>query len=316
MAIPDYQTVMLPLLQRLARAGGPVAVKSFVDEIADEFGLTEAERLERIPSGAENLLANRLAWARTYMGKAGLLCSPKRGLVEITEAGRALLAEGPAAIDVEVLRRFPAFVDWLEHSRTAVRGRGQSQRLETDDRHKAGPTSYAETPLELIDRATALLSSSLRAELLDRVRQMSPSEFEGLILRLLLAMGYGSGLDEMAKALGGSSDGGIDGVIHQDPLGLERVYVQAKRYREGNGVSSPDIRNFVGALNIQRASKGVFVTASHFTPEARRAADGSTLQVVLIDGDRLADLMLRHGVGVIVRTIVEIKEVDEGFFSE
>ena len=129
-------------------------------------------------------------------------------------------------------------------------------------------------------------------------------------------MGYGQGLDEMAKAVGGSGDGGIDGVINQDPLGLERVFVQAKRYKEGNGVSSPDIRNFVGALNINRANKGVFVTASHFTPDAYRAAEGSTVQVVLIDGARLAELMVRYKVGVLVRDIIELKEIDEGFFDE
>ena len=320
MAVPDYQTLMLPLLKRLAQSTGPVAVRTFVDDVADEFALTEAERLERIPSGAENLLANRLAWARTYLGKAGLLSSPKRGLVEITSEGRELIAAGPERIDNDLLSEFPAFADWLSQSKA-----GKPVKVESSIGHDAplaaGPISSEnqpdlETPLELIDRATSLLSASLRNELLERVRQMSPAEFEGLILRLLLAMGYGNGLDEMAKALGKSSDGGVDGVIHQDPLGLERVYVQAKRYREGNGVSSPDIRNFVGALNIQRATKGVFVTASHFTPEAKRAAEGSTLQVVLIDGDRLADLMERHGVGVIVRSVVEIKELDEGFFTD
>jgi restriction system protein len=320
MPIPDYQALMLPLLKRLALSNGAVAVRSFVDDVAEEFSLTDEERLERIPSGTENLLANRLAWARTYMGKAGLLSSPKRGLVEITQEGRDLIAENPAKIDNETLGQYPAFIEWLTQSRA---GRLPKERsipdvAVTPNSELGSPERQPdlETPLEMIDRATSLLSASLRNELLERVRQMSPAEFEGLILRLLLAMGYGSGLDEMAKALGKSSDGGVDGVIHQDPLGLERVYVQAKRYREGNGVSSPDIRNFVGALNIQRATKGVFVTASHFTTEAQRAADGTTLQVVLIDGKRLADLMLRHGVGVIVRSIVEIKEVDEGFFAD
>ena len=171
------------------------------------------------------------------------------------------------------------------------------------------------TPRERVDEAMSEIEAALRSDLLDRVRQMSPGEFEGLILQLLLAMGYGQGLDEMALALGGSGDGGMDGVIHQDPLGLERVYIQAKRYREGNNVSSPDIRNFIGALNIHRASKGVFVTASQFTSDARQAAQGSTVQVVLIDGDRLSDLMVRYKVGVLVRGTIEIKELDEGFFG-
>ena len=145
---------------------------------------------------------------------------------------------------------------------------------------------------------------------------MSPSAFEELVIRLLLAMGYGEGQEEMARALGGTADGGVDGVIHQDPLGLEKVYIQAKRYQAGTNVSSPEIRNFIGALNINRASKGVFVTTSEFTRDAKDAARGATVQVTLLDGDRLADLMIRYKVGVLVRSIVEIKDVDEGFFEE
>ena len=152
--------------------------------------------------------------------------------------------------------------------------------------------------------------------MLHRVREMVPTDFEGLIIKLLLAMGYGQGSDEMAEALGGTGDGGVDGLIHQDPLGLDRVYIQAKRYKEGNNVSSPDIRNFIGALNIHRASKGVFVTASQFTADARQSAQGSTVQVVLIDGRRLTELMLRYKVGVLVRDTYEVKDLDEGFFTD
>lgn len=313
MAVPDYQTLMLPLLRRLAEAGGPAAVRSFADSVADEFALTEEERLERIPSGQENLLANRMAWARTYMGKAGLLNSPKRGLVEISERGRELLSEGPERIDNDTLRRYPEFSNWLSTPKA------EPTEPKAPREPKSSGKSFepaASTPREMIDAAMGILAATLKSELLQRVRQMTPTDFEGLILRLLLAMGYGNGLDEMALALGGSGDGGVDGVINQDPLGLDRVYVQAKRYKEGNGVSSPDIRNFVGALNIHRAIKGVFVTASHFTPEALRAAEGSTMQVVLIDGDKLAELMVRHGVGVIVRSTLDLKEIDEGFFSD
>lgn len=310
---------MLPLLTRLAERNAPAAVRDFVDSVADEFGLTKEERAERIPSGQENLLANRLAWARTYMGKAGLLVSPRRGFIEVTERGRQLLAEKPARIDNSTLARYPEFTDWL------VRSRGGGDALSAvANPNPASPASVTAevvtaplglTPRERIDEATREIEAALRVELLDRVRQMRPTEFEGLILRLLLAMGYGQGLDEMARALGGSGDGGIDGVIHQDPLGLERVYVQAKRYKDGNSVGSNDIRGFIGALNIQRATKGVFVTASQFSSEAMKAAAGATVQVVLIDGERLASLMVRHKVGVLVRSTVDIKEIDDGFFN-
>lgn len=317
-AVPDYQTLMLPLLKRLGQANEPVAVRSFLESVADEFSLSAEERAERIPSGLENLLSNRLAWARTYLGKAGLLASPKRGLVQISEAGRALLRQQPTRIDLSILRNYPSFIDWLARSQSSSReGSGADPERKENAREVSLPEGASHsTPRERIDAAQRELDAALRTDLLDRVRQMSPSDFEDLVIRLLLAMGYGEGLEEMAIALGGSGDGGIDGVVHQDPLGLERVYVQAKRWKEHNNVGSSEIRDFVGALNIQRASKGVFVTASEFTGEAKAAARGSTVQVVLIDGERLADLMVRYKVGVLVRSIVEIKELDEGFFDE
>ena len=320
MAVPDYQTLMLPLLRRLASESIPVTVRQFLEPIADEFSLSEEERTARIPSGQENLLANRLQWARTYMGKAGLLSSPKRGVVQVTDRGRTLLTEGLDRIDVSTLGRYPEFIAWVVGSRGVAKRNDGLQPVALADVSTrplpaVQPIADDRTPRERIDTAMGEIEAALRSELLDHIRRMSPAEFEGLILKLLLAMGYGQGLDEMASALGGSGDGGMDGVIHQDPLGLERVYIQAKRYKEGNNVSSPDIRNFIGALNIHRANKGVFVTASQFTADARQAAQGSTVQVVLIDGDRLSDLMVRYKVGVLVRGVVEIKELDEGFFD-
>lgn len=319
MPVPDYQTLMLPLLSHVAATNTPSSVRSFLEPIADEFNLTQEERNERIPSGQENLLANRLAWARTYMGKAGLLFSPKRGIVQITDRGRALLSEKPSRIDNATLGQYTEFSEWVtgtlrKPSKPIESGSIDAREPAVSPNH-LGSGQIMATPRERIDQAMAELEAALRSELLERTRAMTPSEFEGLILRLLLAMGYGQGLDEMAVAIGGTGDGGIDGVLHQDPLGLDRVYIQAKRYKEGNGVSSPDIRNFIGALNINRANKGVFVTASHFTNDARHAAQGSTIQVVLIDGERLADLMVRYKVGTLARSVFEIKEVDEGFFA-
>lgn len=230
-----------------------------------------------------------------------------------------MLAEQPARIDNTTLARFPEYNDWLDGTRTAARSKRKDQvdpsALANGLLAGLGLGQANATPHERIGDAVSELEQALRSDLLARVRQMTPADFEALIVRLLLAMGYGQGLDEMAEALGGTGDGGIDGVIHQDPLGLDRVYIQTKRYKEGNNVSSPDIRNFIGALNIHRASKGVFVTASQFTNDAKQAAQGATVQVVLIDGLHLAELMVRHKVGVLVRSAVEIKEIDEGFFD-
>ena len=312
MPIPDFQTLMLPVLRGLNGHSAPIPLRSLTEGIAGEFALTEDECAQRLPSGGATLLSNRMAWAKLYLQKAGLVETPKRGLVAITEGGRALLRTSPARIDVAFLRRNPTFLEWQARTDEAGASSGpdrSSQML------PAVPVSAA-TPHERIDEAAKELQTALQSELLDRVRQMAPADFEGLIIRLLLAMGYGQGLEELARAIGGTGDGGMDGVIHQDPLGLDRVYIQAKRYREGNNVSSPDIRNFVGALNIHRANKGVFVTASQFTADAKQAASGSTVQVVLIDGHRLTELMVRYDVGVVTRYQVELKDVDEGFFTE
>jgi restriction system protein len=313
-AVPDYQALMLPLLRRLGNETGPARVRGFVDSVAHEFHLTEDERTERIPSGGENLLLNRLAWARTYLGKAGLLVSPRHGLVQISERGRKVLDSNPSKIDVEFLRQFPEFKGWMARSSTNNSSIASDQKATSSSVAAQGVEDR--TPRERIDSAKQELESALQEDLLQRVRSMAPSDFEDLILRLLLAMGYGQGIDEMARALGGSGDGGMDGVIHQDPLGLERVYIQAKRWKENNKVGPHDIRDFVGALNIHRANKGVFVTASQFTDDGVKAANNSTVQVVLIDGRRLTELMVKYKVGVLVRDVIEIKAVDEGFFEE
>lgn len=323
MAIPDYQTLMLPLLKLVAEAKAPVSVRSLIEAIADEFNLTDDERAERLPSGQDNLLLNRMQWARTYMVKAGLIAAPKRGLVQITPRGMALLSEGLECIDNATLSQFPEYIDWLTAARdptSRIKKVSREPKVTADDLLAelgllVSSSEPSTTPHERISGAVAELESALQSDLLVRIRQMTPSDFEALIVKLLLSMGYGQGLEEMAEALGGTGDGGIDGIIHQDPLGLDRVYIQAKRYKDGNNVSSPDIRNFIGALNIQRATKGVFVTASQFTNDAKQAAQSSTVQVVLIDGIQLTDLMVRYKVGVLVRSSVEIKEIDEGFFN-
>jgi len=313
MAVPDYQTLMRPLLQRVVAAGTPVGIMEVSPLIASDLALTEEQLAERLPSGRQGTFHNRLHWAKQYMTRAGLFESTKRGHFQATAEGKALLEKDSAAINNDVLNRYPAFVAW--RSRSPGQSDTAAEEIDKGLAPKAQAVAAA-TPEERIESARAELEASLRAEVLDRVRDMTPGDFEALIILLLVRMGYGQGREEMAQALGGSGDGGVDGVVHQDPLGLDRVYIQAKRYREGNTVGPDAINSFIGALNIKRANKGLFVTASSFTKQAMEHARISTTHVVLIDGERLAELMVRHSVGVVTRDVVEIKAIDEGFFGE
>ena len=312
MPIPTYEDLMLPLLKEYAASGGPRALKELLPIMADKLGLSEEEKAERLPSGRQGLFHNRLHWAKTYMGKAGLVSSPARGLAQITERGRAVLQQNPERVDGTTLAKFEEFTEWKDASSSGspkeTTGAIAVPQLVPEDTHL--------TPEERIEAARKELEKGLRAELLERVRAMTPADFEELIVQLLLRMGYGSGAEEMAQALGGSGDQGIDGVIHQDPLGLDRVYIQAKRYNEGNVVGSGAIRDFNGALDLKRAPKGLFVTASNFSRDARIQAESATRQIVLIDGYELASLMIRHKVGTRVVATVDIQEVDGAFFGD
>ena len=311
MTIPTYEDLMLPLLKEYAASNGPRSLKELVPLMAEKLGLSQEEKAERLPSGRQSLFYNRLAWAKTYMGKAELLSSPSRGLAEITDRGRALLMSAPERIDGTTLAQFDEFTDWRDSSSV-----GSPKKLGETSTPQLPPDDTQLTPEERIEAARKDLEKGLRAELLERVRAMTPADFEELIVQLLLRMGYGSGAEEMAEALGGSGDQGIDGVIHQDPLGLDRVYIQAKRYNEGNVVGSGAIRDFNGALDLKRAPKGLFVTASSFSRDARIQAESATRQIVLIDGEELASLMIRHKVGTRVVATVDIQEVDGAFFGE
>jgi restriction system protein len=304
MAIPDYQMIMLPLL-RLA-AQGEKRVADVEQEIADRFGLTGEERNQLLPSGKQRVLHNRIHWAKFYMGKAGLLDSPRRGVFVASALGRALLSETPTRIDVERLLQYPGFQafyypDPEVEDRTGV----PERRLDRDPG----------TPEEQIETAVLTLQSGLRTDLLARILENSPQFFEGVIVDLLVAMGYGGNRRDAAKRLGGSHDGGVDGVIDEDRLGLDRVYVQAKRYASGSSVGRPEVQSFVGSLVGLGAHKGVFVTMSSFSQAAVEFVRHLSQRVILIDGQRLSDLMIEHNVGVRVSRTVEVKRLDEDFFS-
>lgn len=305
MPIPDYQALMLPVLREAA--GGETRVPAAADRIADQLGLSEEEREEMLPSGRQRVLHNRMHWAKFYMTKAGLIDSPSRGRFVASEEGHALLAQKPPSIDVEVLSTFPAFRDWYQKT-------GEAAGAE-EPATKAAVASEA-TPEEQIDAAYAAIQAALKADLLQRVLAQTPAFFERLIVDLLVAMGYGGTHDRAALQLGKSGDGGVDGVVDEDRLGLDRIYVQAKRYAPHVGVGRPEIQGFVGSLVGLGATKGVFVTTSALSAPAVEYVRHLLQRVILIDGEQLAELLVEHDVGVRVSRTIAVKRVDEDFFSE
>lgn len=306
LAIPDYQTLMLPVLKLAAE--GDWRVPKAAEEIADRFNLTDEERDEILPSGRQRILHNRIHWAKLYMTRAGLIESPKRGLFRATPAGKELLAKSPPKIDNETLKAFPSFVEFQQSSAT---GKAKDERPVA-----AAAAESSATPEEQIDAAQAVLHSALSGDVLQRILDNSPAFFEFLIVDLLVAMGYGGTHENAALKLGKSGDNGVDGVIDEDRLGLDRIYVQAKRYAPHNSVGRPEVQGFVGSLVGFGATKGVFVTTSTFSVGARQYADQIPQRIILIDGARLTDLMIEHDVGVRMNRHVAIKRLDEDFFSE
>lgn len=310
MAIPDYQSLMLPVL-RLA-AEGETRVPDAAENLADQLGLSIAEREEMLPSGRQRIFHNRIHWAKFYMTKAGLIDSPARGRFVASPAGRALLATNPAGINVDTLKTYPSFAEFYASSTS---GTGSTDAASA----AAGETidaSTSATPEEQIDAAQAVLHQALKADLLQRILAQSPAFFERAIVDLLVGMGYGGSHENAARRLGKSGDGGIDGVIDEDRLGLDRIYVQAKRYASHVSVGRPEVQGFLGSLVGVGAAKGVFVTTSSFSAPANDFVRHLPQRIVLIDGDRLADLMIEHGVGVRIARTVEVKRLDEDFFVE
>src|SRR6266581_702713 len=309
MAIPDYQTLMLPVL-KVASDGQEHRIGNVVNQLAGDFGLTEEEQQQILPSGRQATFANRVGWAKTYLVQAGLLEATKRAHFKITDRGKKSLAEGPPRIDVEYLSQFAEFVQFKE------RGRLPGTEASTNVGETPSVPLQSETPDELLRSTVKQIETALKKELLDRILAAPPAFFESLIVALLLAMGYGGSREEAGKIVGRSGDGGIDGVIDQDALGLDRVYVQAKRYVVDNAVSEPEIRAFSGSLGAAKANKGVFVTTSYFTQPAQNFAERHPFKIVLIDGERLAALMIRHNVGVRIDETLYLKKMDEDFFGD
>ena len=305
MAIPNYETLLLPLLLRLSD-GQERVLKDLQQELADEFHLTAEERMQLLPSGGTLTFASRVGWAKTYLKKAGLVFQPKRGNVQITEIGREAVSKKPRHIDVNFLEQYPDFIAFRNVAKTkAIHENPGGGIVQASDL----------TPEGIIESAHQKALTALADEVLERVASCSPAYFERLVVQLLIKMGYGGSREEAGRAVGRSGDGGIDGVINEDRLGLDAIYLQAKRW--SNVVGRPDIQQFVGALAGQRARKGVFITTSRFTQEAREYASTNTqYKVVLIDGERLADLMIEHDLGVSVAATYRLKRIDSDFFAE
>lgn len=305
MAIPDYQSLMLPFLKILGD-GQEHTIDELTETLAQQVGLTPEERSEILPSGTQTRFVNRVSWVRTYLKKALLVESTGRARVRITDRGLQILRQNPPHIDVRFLRQFPEFLEFQSAPRHLKEG------LE-NDAESSGHEILLD-PREILESSYQNLRRDLARELLDLVKSCSPRFFEHLVVDLLVAMGYGGSRKDAGQAIGQVGDGGIDGIIKEDKLGLDVVYIQAKRW-EGT-VGRPVVQGFAGSLAGQKARKGVLITTSQFSPEAREYVSKIDMKIVLIDGDTLAQLMIDHGVGVTEIASYTVKKVDLDYFDQ
>lgn len=302
---------MLPLLRRLSD-GRDHAVASLYEELADEFGITEEDRARTLPSGPQPLYVNRIAWARTHLGKAGLLQAAQRGVLRITDRGQQLLATAPQSISMKTLSQYAEYQNFREQGTPESKVAAAS---EAQGGAKQSPVVEVaeETPQEIIPRLVNELNAALRLELLGRIKAAPPKFFEDLVVDLMLKMGYGGSQKDAGQVVGKSGDGGIDGVINQDRLGLDTIYLQAKRW-EGV-VGRPDVQAFVGSLAGHRAKRGVFITTSSYSRQAHDYVASISERVILIDGEQLATLMIEHDLGVSPIAMYVVKRVDGDYFE-
>lgn len=302
MAIPDFQTCMLPLL-RFSADGKEYQLKDAAQRLAQDFKLTPEELNEFLPSGQQPVFINRIGWARSYMKKAGLLANPRRGYFQITPRGQTVLKEAPAQINIKYLERFPEFLEFRAKRDT---DEASQNLVET-----AAP---GQTPHEALESAYERLRSEVASDILQALKTSDPSLFENIVVELLVKMGYGGSRKDAGKAIGRSGDEGIDGIIKEDHLGLDSIYIQAKRWEAT--VGRPEIQKFSGALQGQRARKGIFITTSEFSKEAQDFVSRIEAKIVLIDGKTLARLMIDFGVGVTSVATYEVKKIDSDYFGE
>lgn len=302
MAIPDYESLMLPIL-RLAGDGEEHQIKEAIEYIINEFGLTEQEQKQLLPSGATRVIVNRVGWAATYLKKCNLLKATKRGCFEITERGINVLRQNPKRIDIHFLQQFPEYHEFTKKKRKT--------RKKVD---KSSEIDGRRTPEEILGQVYEELNQTLVEEIISKIKDSSPSFFEVLVIDLLVKMGYGGSRIDAGQAVGRSGDEGIDGIIKEDKLGLDAIYIQAKKWE--NNVSRPEVQKFAGALQGKRAKKGIFITTSSFSKEAEQFASSIDSKIILIDGERLAQLMIEHNVGVSTTSSYDVKKIDIDYFNE
>ncbi len=299
MTVPDFQSIMLPLL-KVAGDGQEHSGHEFLEQLAKQFELNDEDINELLPSGKQTRFYNRVGWARTYLIKSKLLEMPKRSFYQITKRGKEVLASNPNRIDMNYLTRFPEYIEFKEK--------------ENDKKEKIVIEEVEDsTPEEVLENAFQEITDTLAQEVLENIMACSPAFFERLVVELLVSMGYGGSRRDAARAVGQTGDEGIDGIIDEDRLGLDAIYIQAKKW--ANNVGRPEIQKFVGALVGKRAKKGIFITTSSFSSEATRYASDIDAKVILIDGKRLADLMIDYNIGVNEVTTYKLKRIDSDYFS-
>lgn len=307
MSVPDYQSLMLPLLQLAGEKNDEISTGEAVETLAKRLGVTDKEMKEMLPSGIQTTFFNRVGWASTYLKKAGILEPTRRGFYRITERGRDLLKVPPKTINVRFLKKYPEFIEFQK-----LKGTRTGEKIGL----LSGPCELSTaTPSEALESAYENLRDELADELLGRLKKTSPSFFERIVVELLVKMGYGGSRADAGKAIGRSGDGGIDGIIKEDKLGLDVVYVQAKRW-DSNPVGRPDVMQFAGALQAQRANKGIFITTSRFTDEARGYVSQIGSKIVLIDGEQLTGLMIDNEIGVSTVALYPVRRIDADYFEE
>lgn len=302
MAIPDYQSFMLPLLN-YAADNQEHSLNEAIDELSQQFKITEEERKLLLPSGTQYIIDNRIGWAKTYLKKAGLLESTRRGFFKITQRGLDFLKSNPKEINVNILMQFDEFKDFRK-----------KKNKDEDDKDEQYEESSTYTPQEALEYGIAKINETLADDLIKKIKECNPSFFEKLVIDLLVKMGYGGSKQEAAQVIGKSGDEGIDGIIKEDKLGLDVIYVQAKRW--DNCIGRPEIQKFVGALAGQKANKGIFITTSYFSKEAEDYAKSVSTKLILIDGKKLTELMIEYNVGVSILETIEIKKIDSDYFDE
>jgi restriction system protein len=300
MPIPDYQAIMLPLL-KFAGDKQEHSLREATNVLADYFKLTEKEKNELLPSGGEGRFYNRVSWARTYLKKADLVNYPRRGFFSITLRGIKLLSEHPENINAKFLEKYEEFIQFIE-----IKNKKNSD--------KSSEKEILETPEEILESAHQKLQENLSLEILESIKKCSPYFFESLVVDLLVSMGYGGSRKEAGQAVGKSGDEGIDGIINEDRLGLDVIYIQAKRW--DNVVGRPEIQKFAGALQGQRAKKGIFITTSDFSQGVIDYVARIDSKIILINGNRLTELMIEHNVGVTPIAKYEVKRIDSDYFIE